>query len=54
MAYDTMDIMDDNDPQQELLNEIEFIDSIESSTEWTLWRQIFAQEMWNTWRASRG
>ena len=49
MAYDLMDIIDDNDPPKELLNEIEYIDSIESSTEWTLWRQNLAQEMWNTW-----
>ena len=48
-----MEMEMDNEPPPGIDTDSEIINTIESSNEWTLWRQNMAQEMWNTWHASR-
>lgn len=47
MSVDVMEKEIDNDGIRDDVDEAQFIESIEPSNEWTVWRDNLAQEMWN-------
>lgn len=45
--------LDDMEMETDIDNNSEIIDTIKLSNKWTIQRQNLAEEMWNTWNASR-
>ncbi|KAM5549381.1 protein ALP1-like [Rosa sericea] len=55
MAIDPIEEAFDNQPVAavENLEDDDYVNIVETSNEWTMWRQNLANEMWDIWRASR-
>jgi hypothetical protein len=55
MAIDPIEEEFDNQPiaAVENLDEDDYITTVETSNEWSMWRQNLANEMWDTWRGNR-
>ena len=47
MLVNVMEEEIDNDGIRDNVDETQFIESIELSNEWTIWRDNLAQEIWN-------
>ena len=50
---DRLDIEIERNGLQENIQE-NYIDIIDPSSEWTMWRDTLATQMFNSWRAQRG
>lgn len=54
MAIDPIEAEFDRQPAAvENLEDDDYIDTVETSNEWTMWRQNLANEMWDIWRRNR-
>lgn len=55
MAIDPIEEAFDNQPVAavENLEDDDYVNIVETSNEWTMWRQNLANEMWEIWRANR-
>ncbi|XP_021812810.1 uncharacterized protein LOC110755830 [Prunus avium] len=53
MALDPIEHQVDNQLVDGTLETNDYIGTVESSDEWSVWRQNLANEMWNTWNGNR-
>ena len=56
MSYDPLeeDLPEYITNDENVQNNLDVIDSVETSNEWTNWRRQLAEDMYNEWRAARG